>query len=239
MFILTKLQYLYKIYDAYLIDKFSIFIEEIKMLTINDVDSALKDKIQSIFGEDNFFEIKNRKWLKKCSTNIYYIFEIKPLKGNTYSPAWGISIGDFLIYKNKKLYNQSTEKQKDMNLIIDPIDESGEVPDYNYCFFPTLNNKIPYKDINNCVLRSFELSKKDFEKVKNFDEFKVLVNYRKGLTYNRFGFFNYINHILTDGLLAYIENNDESKINDFCKNYEIDYEDKKIQKFMIKYKKMA
>jgi len=28
------------------------------MLTIKDVDFALKNKIQSVFGKDNFFEIK-------------------------------------------------------------------------------------------------------------------------------------------------------------------------------------
>jgi hypothetical protein len=207
------------------------------MLSIKDVDSALKDKIQSVFGKDNFFEVKNRKWLKKCSNNIYYVFEIQPLKGATYSPVWGISIGDLLIYQNKKLYNQSTEKQKNMNLLIDPIDESGKVPDYHYSFFPALNNEIPYNDINNCVLRSFELSKKDFEKVKTVDEFKVLFNYRKGLKYNRFSFFAYINHILTDGLLTYIEKNDDSKINDFCKEHEIDFRNKRIQYFINKYRK--
>jgi hypothetical protein len=207
------------------------------MLTIKDVDSALKEKIQSVFGKDNFFEVKNRKWLKKCSNNIYYIFEIQQLKGAAYSPVWGISIDDFLIYQNKKLYNQSTEKQKNMNLLIDPIDESGKVPDYHYSFFPTLDNEIPYNNINNCVSRSFELSKKYFDKVKTVDEFKVLFNYRKGLKYNRFNFFMYINHILTDGLLTYIERNDYFKINDFCKEYEIDFENKRIQAFINKYKK--
>ena len=207
------------------------------MLTIKDGDSALRDKIQSVFGKDNFFEIKNRKWLKKFSNNIYYIFELQPLKGSAYSPVWGISIDDFLIYQNKKLYNQSTEKQKNMNLLIDPIDESGKVPDYHYSFSPTLDNEIPYNDINNCILRSFELSKKDFEKVKTVDEFKALFNYRKELKYNRFSFFSYINHILTDGLLTYIEKNDDSKINDFCKEYEIALENKMIQDFMNKYKK--
>jgi hypothetical protein len=207
------------------------------MLTIKDVDSVLKDKIQSVFGKDNFFEIKNRKWLKKCSDNIYYIFEIQPLKGATYSPIWGISIDDFLIYQNKKLHSQSTEKQKDMNLIIDPIDESGKVPNYCYRFLSTLDTEIPYNDIDNCIIKSFELSKKDFEKVKTVDEFKVLFNYRKGLKYNRVRFLMYINHILTDSLLTYMDNNDDSKINDFCKEYEIAFKSNIIQKFINKYKK--
>ena len=43
------------------------------MLSIKDVDSTLKDEIQSVFGKDNFFEIKNRKWLKKFQI-IYIIF---------------------------------------------------------------------------------------------------------------------------------------------------------------------
>lgn len=202
------------------------------MITIKDVDTELHSILEKKLGSIGFIEIDNRKWVRHKNNGVFDLYLITATKGASYSPCWGVGIESFPIYKNNKLLNQKNDRNKGMNLIIDPIDETGELPDYHYSFLSGIDTKVPIEQIENCVNKSVELALNDFNKVTTIDEFCNYFQYRKQLIYKRFDFSSYLNHQLTDALLAYRYEKNSNKINDFCTQNNIEATNKILTESM-------
>ena len=202
------------------------------MITIKDVDTELHSILEKKLGSIGFIQIDNRKWVRHKNNGVFDLYSITAMKGASYSPCWGIGFDYFPIYKSNKLINQKNDKNKGMNLIIDPIDETGKLPDYHYSFLPELDIKVPTEQIENCVNKSISIALGDFKSINTIDEFYNYFEYRKQLIYKRFDFSSYLNHQLTDALLAYRYEKNSNKIQDFCAQNNIEATNKILTEFM-------
>lgn len=86
------------------------------MIRIEDIDKAVRDKIQEFFGIKGFTEVGKRKWLRKRENGVFDLITINALKGGSFTPAWGLGIEELLVFINTRLKSQTKDQNKGMNL---------------------------------------------------------------------------------------------------------------------------
>jgi len=198
------------------------------MLTIADVDSAIAKEFGSLLAGHGFSAIGSRKWVRAEKLPIRELFLVGAIKGGQYAPAWGFSSGLVPISRGYSFRHQSTDKNAVMDLLIDPIDVPGTVPEQAFSFITGLDAEIPIEQIRLCARHFIPLALADFDRVRSVAEFCSLFLERSRLQYRRFPFDAYVQHQLVHGFVLLLNGNGDAgraMIKAFCHRVGAEYDD--------------
>jgi hypothetical protein len=197
--------------------------------TIADVEPTIEREFGSRLEPLGFQRLGERKWIRSQKLPIRELFVIGTLKGARYSPAWGLSCGFSPSLRGKTFRRQTTDKNAGMDLIIDPIDISGDVPPQVFGFISGHDTQVPKEKIRVCAEHFIPQALADFDRVHSVKDFCHLFLERSQLQYRRFGFYNYIQHQLVQGFVLILTGHREqgvTTIREFCESAEMDFDDK-------------
>ena len=104
------------------------------MLTVADMEPYIEKEFGSRLEPMGFRHLGRHKWVRSQKQPIRELFVLGGLKGARYSPIWGFSSGFAPSFRPHRFRRQSTEKNVIMDLGIDPIDITGNVPQQAFGF---------------------------------------------------------------------------------------------------------
>jgi hypothetical protein len=133
------------------------------------------------------------------------------------------------VFRGHSFRRQSTDKNAIMDLVIDPIDITGDVSPQAFGFITGYDTKIPTAQIRACAEHFVPLALADFERVCSVHEFCEFFLERSRLRYRRFLFHNYVQHQLVHGFMLILKGQREAgleKIREFCKSMDAELEDR-------------
>src|SRR5688500_14523912 len=162
------------------------------MLTIADIEPRIESEFGSRLEPLGFQRLDKRKWVRSTKLPIRELFVVGALKGAQYSPAWGLSSGFAPSLRGRTFRRQSTDKNAIMDLVIDPIDITGEVPRQAFGFIAGHDTKIPIEQIRRCAVHFVPLALADFDHVRSVRDFCQFFLERSRLEYRRFTFDMYV-----------------------------------------------
>jgi len=171
------------------------------VLTVSDIEPHIEREFGSRLEPLGFQRLGQRKWVRSQKQPIRELFVIGTLKGARYSLAWGFSSGFVPSFRGQSFRRQSTDKNAIMDLIIDPIDITGDVPPQAFGFITGHDTQIPTKQIRACAEHFVPLALADFERVHSVHCFCQFFLERSQLQYRRFLFHNYVQHELVFGFV--------------------------------------
>ena len=199
------------------------------MLTIADIEPYIESGFGSHLEPLGFQRVGERKWVRSQKHPIRELFVIGALKGAQYSPAWGFSSGVAPSFRGRSFRRQSTDKNAVMDLVIDPIDATGEVPPQAFGFLTGYDTEIPTEQIRRCAAHFVPLALADFGRVRTVREFCQFFLERSRLEYRRFTFDMYIQHQLVRGFVLLLTGRREEglqQIREFCRSMDAEFEDR-------------
>lgn len=116
-----------------------------------------------------------------------------------------------------------------MDLVMDPVDLSGDVPRAAYRFITGSDTAIPKREVDQCSAHFIPLALADLDPVRTQADFCRVFDERSRLQYKRFGFQNYIQHRLVRAMMLLRAGGKEEghqALQEFCRASEIDPSDK-------------
>jgi hypothetical protein len=199
------------------------------MLTVSDIQPHIETAFGSLLEPLGFQRLAQRKWIRSQKKPIRDLFVIGALKGGQYSPIWGCSSGFAPSFHGQGFRRQSTDKSATMDLVIDPIDITGEVPRQAFGFITGYDAKIPDGRIRACAEHFVPLALADFDRVRSVRDFCQVFLERSRLQYRRFAFHSYVQHQLVLGFVLILTGRrDEGleRIREFCRSKDADFENR-------------
>ncbi len=199
------------------------------MLTVSDIEPHIESEFGSRLEPLGFQRLEQRKWMRSQKQPIKELFVIGALKGGQYSPVWGFSAGVVPSFRGHTFRRQTTDKNAVMDLGIDPIETTGEVPSQAFAFITGCDTEIPVGQIRECAEYFVPLALADFDRVRSVRDFCCFFLERSRLEYRRFTFDMYVQHQLVHGfVLIMTGHRDEGleKIREFCQRMDADFEDR-------------
>jgi len=192
-----------------------------------NLKQRITDEFSSQLGNKGFRLIAPCRWIRPHNDSIKQIFVLNAIKGGQYSPAWGFSTGIAPSFKGQVFRKQSSDKNSVMELIIDPIDVTGVVPEFA---FSVLGDEV--FDIHNRAAESVKLAASDFARVDSLGGFCSFFLERRQLQYRRFGFDMYTMQRLAHGFVLILTGKQEDgikRIQNFCEAFEADFSNSVLQ----------
>jgi hypothetical protein len=199
------------------------------MLTVVDIEPDIESEFGSRLEPLGFRRFAGRKWVRSQKLPIRELFLIGALKGGRYAPAWGFSSGLVPSFRGGSFRRQSTDKNAIRDLVIDPIDITGDVPRQAFGFITGHDTQVPLSQIRNCAQRFVPLALADFDRVRSVRDFCQFFLERSRLDCRRFGFDNYVQHRLVHGFVLLLTGRrDEglARIRKFCGSMDAEFEDR-------------
>jgi hypothetical protein len=199
------------------------------MLTVADIEPHIESEFGSRLEPVGFQRLGERKWVRSQKLPIRELIVIGALKGAQYSPAWGFSSGFVPSFRGHSFRRQSTDKNAIMDLVIDPIDITGEVPWQAFGFIAGYDTEIPIEQIRTCAEHFVPLALADFDRVRSVRDFCQFFVERSRLEYRRFGFDMYVQHQLVRGFVLLLTGRrDEGleQIREFCLSMDAEFDDR-------------
>jgi hypothetical protein len=199
------------------------------MLTISDIEPYVENEFGSRLEPFGFRRLGQRKWIRSQKPPIRELFVIGALKGATYSPAWGFSSGFVPSFRGQTFRRQSTDKNAIMDLVIDPIDITGDVPPEAFRFITGYDTQIPTAQIRTCAEHFVPLARNDFDRVHSVRDFCQLFIERSLLRYRRFDFDMYVQHQLARGFVLILTGRGHEgmeTIRGFCQSMAVDFDNR-------------
>jgi len=201
------------------------------MPVISDVDERAAREFGCLLEPRGFRAVAKRKWVRSTNGPIRHLLTLGALKGATYCPIWGASAG-LPIIRAGRFRRQTTERNATMDLVIDPIDTSGDVPREAFALWPGVDVAALDSDIRRCAATFVPRALADLDRVQNLTDFAALFLERSGLRYRRFQFEMYTRHRFTKGFV-HILRGDEAEgrrlIRTFCEAEDLDENDQILQ----------
>jgi hypothetical protein len=205
------------------------------MLTVADIEPHIESEFGSRLEPLGFQRVSERKWVRSQKHPIRELFVIGALKGAQYSPAWGFSSGCAPSLRGQSFRRQSTDKNAIMDLVIDPINTTGEVPPQAFGFVTGYDTEIPTEQIRRCAEHFVPLALADFDRVRSVREFCQFFLERSRLQYRRFTFDMYIQHQLVRGFVFLLTGRREEglqQIRDFCRSMDAEFKDRVLTEYI-------
>ncbi len=199
------------------------------MLTVADIEPHIEGEFGSRLEPQGFQRLSDRKWVRSQKLPVRELFVIGALKGAQYSPAWGFSSGFVPSFRGRSFRRQTTDKNAIMDLVIDPIDITGDVPRQAFGLITGYNTEIPTEKIRTCAEHFVPLALADFDRVRSVRDFCQFFMERSRLEYRRFTFDMYVQHQLARGfVLVLTGRRDEGleQIREFCRSMDAEFEDR-------------
>jgi len=198
------------------------------MLTVADIEPHINEAFDGQLVPHGFARVARRKWVRSTKTPIRELFVINSLKGGRFSPAWGFSTGLVPYRTTSGFKRQSTDKNSIMDLLVDPIDVTANVPKQTFSFITGFHSEIPLKPIQECAKHFGPLACADFDRVQDLHDFCQFFLRRERIRYKRLGFYTYVQHGLTSGFVMLFTGNVEgglSQIRRFCDSWDLRFDD--------------
>ena len=199
------------------------------MLTIADIEPHIESEFGSRLEPFGFERLGKRKWIRSQKLPIRELFVIGALKGAKYCPSWGLSSGYVPSFRSSTFRRQSTDKNAIMDLVIDPIDITGHVPEQAFGFITGYDTEIPNARIRSCAEYFVPQALADFDRVRSVSDFCQFFLERRRLKYRRFTFDMYVQHRLVLGFVLLLTGRrDEGlqQIREFCRSSDSEFEDR-------------
>ena len=199
------------------------------MLTVSEIEPHIENEFGSRLEPLGFQRLEQRKWVRSQKQPIRELFVIGALKGGRYSPAWGFSSGVTPSFRGHNFRRQSTDKNAIMDLIIDPIDITGNVPSQAFGFITGYDTEVPIAQIRECADHFVPFAVADFDRVRSMGDFCRFFLERSRLEYRRFTFDMYVQHQLVHGFVLIMtgrRNEGLEMLREFCRRMEADFEDR-------------
>ena len=192
------------------------------MLTVADIEPHIENEFSSRLEPLGFQRLDKRKWVRSQKLPIRELFVIGALKGAQYSPVWGFSSGFVPSFRGRSFRRQTTDKNAIMDLVIDPIDITGEVPRQAF-------GLIGYEteQVRTCAEHFVPLALADFDRVRSVRDFCQFVAERSRLEYRRFGFDMYVQHQLVRGFVNLLTGQQDAgleQIREFSRSMDSEFE---------------
>ncbi|MCC7396438.1 MAG: hypothetical protein IT455_05165 [Planctomycetes bacterium] len=160
---------------------------------------------------------------------------INALKGGAYCPAWGISSGFVPSCRGRRFARQSTDKTAVMDLVMDPVDLSGDVPRAAYRFITGYDTTVPVRAVDKCAAHFIPLALADLDPVRTQADFCRVFDERRRLRYKRFEFHNYTQHGLVGAMMLLRAGRKEQglrALEELCRAFEVDPGDKVLAEYV-------
>jgi hypothetical protein len=205
------------------------------MLTVADIEPHIESEFGSRLELFGFQRLGERKWVRAQKHPIRELFVIGALKGAQYSPAWGFSSGFVPSFRGRGFRRQSTDKNAIMDLVIDPIDITGDVPRQAFGFITGHDTEIPIEQIRTCAEHFVPMALADFDRVRSVRDFCQFFLERSRLEYRRFTFDMYVQHQLVRGFVLLLSGQrDEglAQIREFCRSADAEFEDPVLTEYI-------
>jgi hypothetical protein len=199
------------------------------MLTVADIEPHIESEFGSRLEPLGFQRLGERKWVRSQKLPIRELFVIGALKGAQYSPAWGFSSGFAPSFRGRSFRRQSTDKNAIMDLVIDPIDITGDVPRQAFGFVTGHDTEIPIEQIRACAEHFVPMALADFDRVRSVRDFCQFFLERSRLEYRRFTFHMYVQHQLVRGFVLLLSGQQDeglAQIRDFCRSSDAEFDDR-------------
>jgi len=199
------------------------------MLTVADIEPYIESEFSSRLEPLGFRRLGQRKWIRSQKQPIRELFTIVSLKGGRYSPAWGLSTGIVPSFRGHSFRRQSTDKNAVMDLIVDPIDVTADVPLQTFSFITGYDSEIPVTQIRECAEHFVPIALADFSRVHSLRDFCHFFLERSRLKYRRFTFDMYVQHQLSHGFVHILNGQKDDgveMIHKFCKTMEANFADR-------------
>jgi hypothetical protein len=199
------------------------------MLTIADIEPHIESEFGSRLEPLGFQRLDKHKWIRSTKLPIRELFVIGALKGAQYSPAWGFSSGFAPSLRGRTFRRQSTDKNAIMDLVIDPIDITGDVPRQAFAFLTGYDTDIPVEQIRRCAEHFVPLALADFDRVRSVHDFCRFFLERSRLKYRRFTFDMYVQHQLVRGFVFLMTGQRDqglAQIREFCRSMDAEFDDR-------------
>jgi hypothetical protein len=201
------------------------------MLTVAQIEPYITQAFAEGLEARGFHLREKRRWIRSTKVPIRELFSIVALKGGTYSPCWGISCGYVPILKGGKFTRQNTERAAVADLVIDPVDVTGQVDPHTFSFITGADTRIPLEEIATCARHFVPQALADFDRVPDLPAFCRFFQERSALEYRRFQFFMYLQHRLTRGFVEILLgrfDEGQRQLAAFCAEHGVDYEDRTL-----------
>jgi hypothetical protein len=122
-----------------------------------------------------------------------------------------------------------------MDLVMDPVDLSGDVPRAAYSFIAGYDTAIPTRAVDKCAAHFIPLALADLDPVRTQADFCRVFDERSRLRYRRFQFHNYVQHGLVRAMMLMRAGRKEEgnqALEEFCRAFEIDPSDKVLVEYV-------
>ena len=199
------------------------------VITVADIEPHIEREFGTRLEPLGFKRLEQRKWVRSQKQPIRELFGIGALKGGRYSPAWGFSSGVVPSIRGQTFRRQNTDKNAIMDLILDPIDITGDVPPQTFRFITGYDTRVPTEEIAACAEHFVPLALADFDRVRSWRDFCEFFLERSRLQYQRFTFDMYVQHNLAHGfVLIATGRRDEGvqRIREVCRSMDVEFEDR-------------
>lgn len=198
------------------------------MFTVSDIEPHIETEFGSRLEPLGFQRLAQRRWVRSHKLPIRELFDISALKGGQYSPVWGFSSGLVPVVKGRRFRRQSTDKNAIMDLVIDPIDTTGNIPPQAFSFITGVDSEVPIRQIRSCAEHFVPLAVADFNRIHTITDFCQHFVERAGLQYRRFAFYMYVQHQLANCFVLILtgrRDEGQKRIQEFCRDMQTEFDD--------------
>jgi hypothetical protein len=201
------------------------------MPTVADVESEIDIAFGPLLEPIGFMKHGRRRWVRSQKLPIRELFEIGASRCGRYSPVWGFSSGFVPFFDGHRFRCRNTDKNADMDLVIDPIDITATVPPQAFSFMPGCDPQVPVRSIRDCAAHFVPLAIVDFSRVQTPHDFCRFFLERSRLRYRRIQFHMYAQHKLAFGFVLIMVGRREEgieKIREFCQEVDLPFSSRNI-----------
>jgi len=150
-------------------------------------------------------------------------------QGCTVFTSVGLLVWFRTFFRGRGFRRQSTAKNAIMDLVIDPIDITGNVPPQAFGFINGYDTEIPIEPIRRCAEHFLPLALADFDRVCSIHDFCQFFVERSRLEYRRFTFDMNVQHRLVRGFVLLLTGQRDAglaQIREFCHSTDAEFDDR-------------
>jgi hypothetical protein len=174
-----------------------------------------------------FEQVRPRKWVRDRGIGIREIFQIQSIR-TRYSARWGFSMDLVPLYRNGRFHWKRTSKTCDFDLCIDPIDESGTVPEWCSFVHAAGHQECNPADLSEIESGTWRRASLDFDRIHAISDVCDLLEERSHLKFRRFSLENYVQTHLAWGIALHVRARDaegDRHLDAFCRRHDVDRKD--------------
>ncbi len=166
--------------------------------------TAFDKMVDDVFGPPlealGFERSRGRVWVRSRKRPLRELFQLQALKGATYSSRWGFDLDFVLLFRGNRFRSKRTIKGAGFDLIVDPIDPEGEVPDWcSFAHFPGFQ-EVTQAKMDQVAAASIRAAERDYVRIQTIQDFVSLFEERSKRHFPQFSLDNYIQTDLAWGL---------------------------------------